>query len=107
MKIGPGVCILYLSSVHPSLLGISNIRREGEKNTKEMKSDEDNKKRGGEAEEDIRIDTGVCILYLFHFGTSGHFEVEKKKKKTQRISGAIYPSTHCFSGLSIQPFRVI
>ena len=36
----PEVCILYLLSVYPSLL-VSNIRREGGKIIKEMKSDED------------------------------------------------------------------
>ena len=36
----PEICIRYLSSVYPSLL-VSNIRREGGKITKEMKSDED------------------------------------------------------------------
>ena len=63
-----------------------------------MKSDEDKKKRGGEAEEDIRIDTGVCILYLFsvrHIRTFGSREEKEKNAADIR------------SDLSIQPFRVI
>ena len=43
-----------------------------------MKSDEDKKKRGGEAEEDMRMDTSVCIPYPFSVRHIfiGHFEEE-------------------------------
>ena len=56
-----------------------------------MGSDEDKQKRSGEVEDDVRIDTGVCILYFFSVRhiLVGHFEEEKKKKKTRRRSGAM------------------
>ena len=56
-----------------------------------MGSDEDKQERSGEVEEDVRIDTDVCILYFFSVRhiLVGHFEEEKKKNKTRRRSGAM------------------